>query len=305
MPSFKTKIIANPNANLGRAAQIIPKLHTEIGSLGNLDWANTTHPGHAVELAHHAAEQRYELVIAAGGDGTVHEVINGVMRIPAGRRPRLGAIPLGSGNDFSHACGYASDPAGAARQIFSGDIRKVDIARLVDDQKRARYWANSLGIGFDATVTIRSRYYKFLRGFLIYLVAVLQSIILDHHAPRLEVRTDRESWSEETLLLVLCNGDREGGGFAISPQARNNDGLLNYSGIRRVSRPMMLRLLPEVMAGTHERFPQVRSGIFSHLELASDQPLVIHTDGEIYAGFDSSVRGLSIDLLPGELEFLV
>jgi len=107
------------------------------------------------------------------------------------------------------------------------------------------------------------------------------------------------------LLLVLCNGSREGGGFRINPNALPDDGVFHYSGISKVSRPMMFRLLPEVMKGTHGRFPQVRMGEFHNLELKSNKPLYIHTDGEILTGFDSDLCQLSLEILPGEIEVSV
>jgi len=304
MPKHRVKFILNPNADLGRAWQMASDLRPLADEFGGADWAGTVYPTHATEIARQAAEEGYELVIAAGGDGTVHEIVNGLMQVPAERRPRLGIVPLGSGNDFSHNVGIERDPASALRQAFSGQPCRVDIGRLVDERGRTEYWDNTLGIGFDATVTIRSRRFHFLHGFMIYLVAVLQTIILNHEAPRFVVVCDGESWEDELLLLVLCNGPREGGGFFVAPEARPNDGVGNFTAIRRVSRPMMLRLIPEVMNGTHGRFRQVRMGSFQTLEVKADRPLVIHADGEIYSGFGMDTRQLAIEMLPGALEVM-
>jgi YegS/Rv2252/BmrU family lipid kinase len=305
MPQHRVKLIVNPSADLGRAWIAARDLRPIVEEFGGADWAGTVYPTHAVELARQAGEQGYELVIAAGGDGTAHEVLNGLMQVPKDRRPRLGVVPLGSGNDFSHAVGVTAEPLQALRQIYTGQPKWIDIARLEDNLGRVEHWGNTLGIGFDTTVTIRSRSFRQFHGFLIYLVAVVQTILLDHDAPRLQVQTDREGWEQEMLLLVLCNGGREGGGFRVQPQARPDDGLLNYAGIQRVSRPMMFRLLPEVMRGTHGRFRQVRMGEFTHMQVQSDRPLYIHMDGEIFAGWGNDVRGLKVDLLPQELQVVV
>ena len=302
MPNRKIKLILNPNADLGRAWHVASDLRPIVDEFGGADWAGTVYPTHATELARQAADDGYELVIAAGGDGTAHEVINGLMQIPTGRRPRLGIVPLGSGNDFSHSIGMDPHPQIALRQVFTGQPRRIDIGLFSDNLGRKEYWDNTLGIGFDATVTIRSRKFGYLHGFLIYFLAVLQTILLNHDAPLLKVESDREKWEEATLMLVLCNGAREGGGFNIAPDARNNDGVLHYAGVRRVSRLMMLRLLPEVMRGTHGRFSQVRMGQFQHMDINSDQPLTMHVDGEIYAGFGSDVRQVSIEILPDAIE---
>ncbi len=160
-------------------------------------------------------------------------------------------------------------------------------------------------IGFDATVTLRSRRVPLLRGFFVYLVSVIQTIILDYEAAHVKVHTDNESWEDDILMLVMCNGPREGGGFRVAPDAVVDDGILEYTAITKVSRPMMFRLIPEVMKGTHGRFKQVRMNRFTQLKVESDRPLFIHIDGEIYAGFGSDVRRLSIEVIPDALEVMV
>ena len=305
MPAHRTKLIFNPKADLGRALKSMADLQPILEELGGADWIETSYPKHAIELAHLAVEEGYELIIAAGGDGTVHEVVNGIMQAPVGLRPRLGVVPLGSGNDFSFAIGMDKRPTYALRQIFAGKPKRIDIGHYSDEMGREEYFTNAIGIGFDTVVTIRSRRITLLRGFLIYLVAVIQTIIFNHDAPRMQVKTDLEEWDQEMLLLVLCNGEREGGGFRVQPQARPDDGVFHYAGVRKVSRPMMFRLVPEVMNGTHGRFPQVRMGEFHRMKLNADQPLYIHTDGEIFAGFGMNVRHLSVEILPGEIEVVV
>jgi len=304
MPKHKVKLIINPNADLGRAWRWASDLRPVAEQFGGADWTGTVYPTHATELTRQAAEEGYEMVVAVGGDGTVHEVINGLMQLPPDCRPRLGVVPMGSGNDFAHSIGMDTRPAFAMRQVFTGQPRLIDVGKLQDNLGRTEYWDNTVGIGFDATVTIRSRNFPYLRGFMIYLIAVLQTIILNHDAPRLQVTSDVEKWDEEMLMLVLCNGGREGGGFHISPEANNTDGLVHYVGVRRVSRPMMLRLLPEFMKGTHQRFRQVRLGTLRSMELQSDRPLMIHTDGEIFAGFGVDVRQLSVEIFPSAIEIM-
>ncbi|OGO29367.1 MAG: hypothetical protein A2W33_05050 [Chloroflexi bacterium RBG_16_52_11] len=304
MPRHRIKLIINPNADLGRAWRVAADLRPLVDQFGGADWTGTVYPTHAIELARQAGEEGYELIIAAGGDGTAHEVINGLMQIPAERRPRFGIVPLGTGNDFAHAIGIQSQPEIALRQVINGQSRRIDIGVLRDNLGRTEYWDNTVGIGFDATVTIRSRKYAYLRGFIVYFIAVLQTILLNHDAAKLQIESDIENWTEDTLMMVLCNGAREGGGFFVAPEARIDDGVMHYVSVRRVSRPMMLRLLPEVMKGTHGRFSQVRMGQFHRIQINSDRPLAIHTDGEIYAGFGVDVRQVSLEILPGALEVM-
>jgi YegS/Rv2252/BmrU family lipid kinase len=305
MPKNKIKLIINPNADLGRAWRLGEDLNRVVAEFGGADWSGTVYPTHATQLAMQAADEGYETVVSIGGDGTTHEIINGLMMIPAERRPRLGVVPVGTGNDFAHSVGVPIRPEIAMRQVFSGTPKKVDLALVVDEHGRQEYWDNTFGIGFDATVTLRSRRVPVLRGFFVYLVSVIQTIVLNYDAAHLKVQTDNESWEDDILMLVMCNGPREGGGFHVAPEAVNNDGHLDYAGITKVSRLMMFRLIPEVMKGTHGRFKQVRMNRFRQMKVESDRPLFIHIDGEIYAGFGSNVRRLSIEILPGALEVMV
>lgn len=305
MPKNKIKLIINPNADLGRAWRLGEDLNRVVAEFGGADWSGTVYPTHATQLAIQAADEGYETVVSIGGDGTTHEIINGLMMIPAERRPRLGVVPVGTGNDFAHSVGVPIRPEIAMRQVFSGTPKKVDLAVVVDEHGRQEYWDNTFGIGFDATVTLRSRRVPVLRGFFVYLVSVIQTIVLNYDAAHLKVQTDNESWEDDILMLVMCNGPREGGGFHVAPEAVNNDGYLDYAGITKVSRLMMFRLIPEVMKGTHGRFKQVRMNRFRQMRVESDRPLFIHIDGEIYAGFGSNVRRLSIEILPGALEVMV
>ena len=305
MPKNNIKLIINPNADLGRAWRLGEDLNRVVAEFGGADWSGTVYPTHATQLAMQAADEGYETVVSIGGDGTTHEIINGLMKIPAERRPRLGIVPVGTGNDFAHSVGVPTRPEIAMRQVFSGTPKKVDLAVVVDEHGRQEYWDNTFGIGFDATVTLRSRRVPVLRGFFVYLVSVIQTIVLNYDAAHLKVQTDNESWEDDILMLVMCNGPREGGGFHVAPEAVNNDGLLDYAAITKVSRLMMFRLIPEVMKGTHGRFKQVRMNRFRQMKVESDRPLFIHIDGEIYAGFGSNVRQLSIEMLPGALEVMV
>lgn len=304
MSDPKIKIIVNPNADLGRAWQSSAELYKMVDKYGAADWTGTVFPVHAKDLAVKAGDEGYDLVVAVGGDGTVHEVVNGLMQIPPRKRPRLGIIPYGSGNDFSHALGIDSRLSYAIQTIFSGTPRPVDIGMLRDSTGRTEYWTNAVGVGFDATVVVRFQKMTRLRGFLAYMAAVLQTIAAGLNSPHMIVQTDRENWEDDVLMLVACNGSREGGGFLVAPEARPDDGVLHYAWIQHVSRLMVLRILPEVMKGTHERFPQVSIGEFKHMHIRADQPLNIHTDGEIYAGFNSVIQEIDIEIIPGAIELI-
>jgi diacylglycerol kinase (ATP) len=299
----KIKLILNPTTNHGRSVQVASDLRPMMMAY-NADWSGTEYPGHAIELARATGEQGYDLVVAAGGDGTVHEVINGLMQIPEKKRPALGIVPLGSGNDFAHILGVPINPSEALLSCFNGQPHPLDMGKVSDENNRVEYFNNTIGIGFDAVVTIRSRKITAIHGFMMYFIAVIQTILLNFTPMDLHVVTDLESWDESTVMLTVGNGPREGGGFLVTPDARLDDGILNYAAIRKISRLMMLRIVPEVMQGTHARFKQVRMGTCRQMAITSQQPLYVHCDGEIFAGFGTQVYKLSIEILPNAIQFI-
>jgi YegS/Rv2252/BmrU family lipid kinase len=300
----RVSLIFNPHADGGRGWRTASSLQAIIESQGGAEWNATEYPTHAAQLALEAAQRGAQAVVAIGGDGTVHEVVNGLMQVAADRRPALGVVPIGSGNDFCANVGLPSDPELAILRAMQGTPAPVDIGRVQDESGRSEYWDNTLGIGFDAATTINAREISRLQGLAMYLVAVIRTILRDHHAPRLELRIDEQSSTRELLMLTACNGPREGGGFRVAPQANPRDGVLDFAMVEYVSRLMMFRLIPEFMRGTHGRFRQVQLGTFKRLTLSSDRPLLIHTDGEIFASSKTDVRQLTIEILPAELQVI-
>jgi diacylglycerol kinase family enzyme len=188
-----------------------------------------------------------------------------------------------------------------AHALKAENVKPVDIGVMTDEHGRKEYFDNTLGIGFDAVVTIRSHKLPIVKGFLMYLTAVIQTIILNHNPAKLHIETEKESWDTSALMVTACNGPREGGGFMLSPDSKNDDNKMEYLIVNKVSRAMMFRLVPEFMKGTHMRFSQIRMGEFQKLSLSSDQPLYIHADGEIFTSFGSNLKKVNFEILPEAL----
>ncbi|MGA2820481.1 MAG: diacylglycerol kinase family protein [Anaerolineales bacterium] len=302
----KVKMIFNPQADRGGAARIESDLGHLTDELGGADWIATDYRGHAIQIAEQAGREGFDPVVAVGGDGTVHEVVNGLMRLDAERRPRLGIVPIGSGNDFAGGIGVLSNPLQALQSIFSSNrAMPFDVGFIRDDQGRLEYWVNVVGIGFDAAVNLQSRNVAWVRGFLMYLLAVIRVIIQNYDAPRMEIQLDDQTFQKELLMFTVGNGTREGGGFITTPAARFDDGVLDFATVAKVSRLMMFRLIPEVMRGTHGRFKAVTIGRLRHLRLKADRALPIHVDGETYATYEADVRGLEVGLVPAGLRLVL
>ncbi len=304
MPST-TQLIFNPMADRGRSGQRASDLRAIVNELGGAAWTGTEYPAHATEVAARARADGYETVVALGGDGTVHEVINGLMRLPVEQRPRLGIVPIGSGNDFAFAVGIAPNPQEAIRRAFTGAERWVDVAVIRDGSGRSEYFNNTAGLGFDAAINIRTRKLKFFTGFAMYLTATLQSIAGNFTAPHLKVTYDGGTLDQPILMLTVGNGPREGGGFITTPASKVDDGVLDFVYITQVSQFRMLQLLPKVMNATHIHEPDVKLGQTTKLVIEADRALPIHIDGELFAPYEADVRQVEIEIIPHAIRVIV
>ncbi|MAT41314.1 MAG: hypothetical protein CL609_03155 [Anaerolineaceae bacterium] len=303
-------IILNPIANHDRSVQVAESLKTKLAQTSPLsdapqiDWVVSQRAKETIWLAQESGTHGYNLVIAAGGDGTVHEVINGLMQIPPEKRPLLGILPLGSGNDFAHILGLPIDPWSAIQTCLNGQPKALDIGLVSDESNRREYFNNTLGIGFDAVVTIHTKRIKRIHGFMMYLIATLKTIFMDFPQMDLTVESDEKSWQQPTIMLTIGNGPREGGGFLVTPEAKVDDGIFHYAAIGKVSRFMMLRLVPEVMKGTHGRFQQIQMGTCRKMTIHSKQPLYAHCDGEVFSGFGDTFYQFTIEIQPGAIRVM-
>lgn len=300
----KIKVIFNPQANRGRNTQLAEELHRLTEKLGHADWVVTEHPGHATELAMQAAQTGYECVISMGGDGTIHEIMNGLMRVERDIRPALAIVPVGSGNDFIRGVATKLAPARAVERVFeTSHTTPIDIGRMRLNDQPAHYWANVVGIGFDAAVTQESKRTK-LTGKLMYFMGAVRTIISNFNALKFEMEIDGVRRVQSTQMLTIGNGTREGGGFITTPNSKVDDGLLDYVMFEPVSRAMMVRLIPEVMRGTHGKAKQVHMGTFKTMQIISEQPMLIHTDGELVAVEPDNVHKLVISVVPAALRMV-
>ncbi|MCI0395470.1 MAG: diacylglycerol kinase family lipid kinase [Chloroflexi bacterium] len=297
---MRAQVILNPWADRGRAGQLADQIRAWASDYGGLDLVTTEEPGHAKKLATAAVDAGYELVVAAGGDGTVHEIVNGLVQ--GGKaEATLGVIPIGSGNDFAYALGLLTDPETAVRRLFTGQSRPIDLARLEDEHGRYELVDNGIGIGFDATISIESRNITRVHGFAMYTLATLRTIAFYYQTPHLEIRFDEDAVEQDGLLLAVGVGPRAGGGFLITPDAHHADNLLDSCLINPVGRLTMLQMLTKVMKGTHVTSRHVTMRRNRTINIKANMPLPIHADGEIFAYPQDNVRRVTITSLPAVL----
>ncbi|HEX5726080.1 MAG TPA: diacylglycerol kinase family protein, partial [Longimicrobiaceae bacterium] len=236
-------------------------------------------------------------VVAVGGDGTIHEAANGLLRAADGvATAPLGIVPAGSGNDFARLACATADPAEAVRRIVAGAPRSVDAGRV-----DGSYFTNGVGIGLDARVAIEANRHRRLRGMAMYLWA-LARVLPRFRPPRLRVSLDGAEAEERPLTMVtVANGRHQGGGFPICPEARIDDGRLDVFTAGALGPLGILRFLPRVMRGTHTGLPVAAFHTAKRVRITSPDPLPVHADGEILA---EGAHELEIEVLPGRLTLL-
>ena len=293
------KLILNPAAGRGRARQLLPPIVGELKARGvDVDAAQTRMAGEATDLAQRAKDDGFPLVIAAGGDGTIHEVVNGLARA-AGEAVigTFGIIPIGSGNDFVKMLTVPLDWRTACATIAEGKTRRVDVGRV-----NGEISTNNIGVGFEAQVGLEARTIKWARGDAIYVAALAQTLLRSYRTPRVTITLDDETWTQNITLISICNGRNAGGAFIMAPQAEITDGLFDVCIGRAMSKREILALVPHVMKGTHINREPVRMARARRVTITSDDPLPMHADGET-VGSDYQ-REIVAEVLPQKLEVI-
>ena len=295
-------IVVNPTARRGNGARSVPLIHTAMTRLGaEFEIVQTQRPEHATEIAQQAASGNYEAVVAVGGDGTVNEVANGLLRAADGGPTAIpiGVIPVGSGNDFAYMMLHSDlSIEEACERLLKGQNKLVDVGTVTADGDNFRFFANGLGIGFDAQVSIESRRIKILRGFLMYFWAVLRTIFLHYNPVPVTVTCDDLSSTQPLLMVTTAVGQRHGGGFYVTPFAMADDGLLDVCIAGNVSRPAIFPLIPRFMNGSHVTHPKCTLLQGHKVAVSSPVGLAAHIDGEIYT-FDA--QRFEMESLPARL----
>lgn len=299
------KIIFNPIAGKGVALKNRERIEELLKSYAlDYDLVLTDYPEHAILLARQAAEDGFDYVIAAGGDGTANETINGLMqaREKLGRAPVMGIIPVGRGNDFSFGANIPQDVDEACALLASVPRKWIDIGRITGGvQENGLYFGNGVGIGFDAVVgfvAAKSR----LTGMLSYLVAALKTIFIYYKSPTVKLTLDEETLTVPALMVSIMNGRRMGGGFMMAPDASNTDGLFNLCIVREVPQLSMFGLIAKIMKGTQASDPAVKMLQSKRIVATAEKgSLPAHADGVTICEKGSE---LTIEVIPAGLEIL-
>ncbi len=284
-------VIFNPAAGKHRGRQRLEQIRHTWGS--DVAFRPTSHPGHAIELAESAAREGISVVAAAGGDGTAHEVLNGLMRV---RNPDVAfsIIPIGSANDYAFSLGL--DPNQPP------EPRNVDVGCVLLPNEKQVFFGCCLGTGFNGRVTLESRKIHRLQGIALYGLAAIRSLMYHYVYPPLSIQIDDQPKQVlPTLMFSALVGKREGG-FTLAPLAQMDDGLLDYVHAEDLTRWQILQFLPRLaLFGPPTSYPKLRQGQCRRIVLRSETPLVAHADGELMCLPEHPVHELEITIAPAAL----
>ncbi|MGI6632822.1 MAG: diacylglycerol/lipid kinase family protein [Bacillota bacterium] len=300
-------VILNPTAGHGKTKKRLPQVQIALDNYGiPYEIVETERPGHATELAASASHNGFDVLAAMGGDGTLSEVVNGLMQARergAKTTAKLAAIPSGTGNDFIGGSRLFEDWQDALLALVNPSVCNMDVLHFADSGGFSRYVINSFGVGYDAYVVKRvmelgarkignlSYMFEALRG-LFYFKPGTLSVSVDE-GPGREY--------ERTWIFAVTNSEKFGGGMTVCPGALPDDGLLDFAFLHGVPRKNLPGLVFKVRGGKHIGKPGVVRGSARSITVNAPEGFPCHIDGDtVDVRFPVTVR-----VLKGVLPFTV
>ncbi len=300
-------VIFNPTAGKGSALKKLPIIKKFLDD-NNLkyDIHTTERIGHAITLTKDLCGKPDTAIIAAGGDGTINEVINGLMmtkdKLPE-FNPIFGVLTIGSGNDFAFGAGVPSTIEECLKALIEGDTKPMDVGLIKGgDFPDGRYFGNGIGVGFDTIVGLEAAKMKHFHGAAGYIVAALKTIITYPAAPEIEMEINGEKGIYTPALVSIMNGRRMGGAFFMAPDGKNDDGLLNLCMTQQGTRRKLLQTMLHYTKGTQATLENTKTALISSITLeAIKGTMAVHADGETIC---ESGKLLEINCIPNALNII-
>ncbi len=299
---MKAELIINRTSGGGKPVKRLPEIlkkFNEMNIIYHTSW--TTSAGGATELARQAANNGTDVIISVGGDGTINEIINGILT--STEQPALGIIPAGWANDFIKSISIPTDISQACEIIKRGNTRNIDVA-IINDHV---YFTNVCGIGFDAEIAelanqIKTNHphWKMLSAY-VYVFAAIRKLLSPLPSFQAKITIDKQVIEGEFLFLAIANGRVEGGKFNIAPEAKIDDGLLDIYVVGKIGRVRCLYLLPRIIKGTHRDIKEVSFFRGKEILVELDKKVTAQVAGEIL----TSQNIYYIKVLPEKLKLIV
>ena len=287
---MKLLLVYNPSAGHGKAGRRLAEIEGLCRQLYlEVDTRVTNRPGHGSEIIQKENLAAFDGIVAAGGDGTVFEAVNGIFRNSAGPVIPLGVLPVGTGNSFSRDLDLQTGQIREALALIAGrNTRKVDVGRCVAGEHVLHY-LNILGAGFVSDVTATAARLKWM-GNLSYTVGVIyRTAFLDTFRLRLDI--DGKVLERDAVFLEISNS-RYTADFLMAPEAHIDDGLLDVTLLGKITRRRLLRLFPTVFRGEHVRYDEVETFRARRIGIATEKPKILTPDGELIGSTPAEVSCL-------------
>ena len=303
---MKYMVIVNPIAGRGHAKKVIPQIEEGLRKHGlEFELMCTERPWHAANLAELAAQHEYDVLVVASGDGTANEALNGLMRArkQGYTKTALALLPVGTGNDMSYGLGIRGDLEENIATLAQNQRRKIDIGFVQGgDYPDGRYFANGVGIGFDAAVGFVAVKIRWARGLLAYLIAVMQTVFIYYKSPTVEITYNGSTFIQPSLMISIMNGQRMGGGFYMAPQGSPNDSHFDLCIVSEASRARIFGLIPYFLKGTQAGQPEITTAHTDKITVKAIRGVLpVHCDGETLCE-----EGLAInaEIVPAAIDFI-
>jgi YegS/Rv2252/BmrU family lipid kinase len=280
------KLIVNPVAANGAVGRNWTRVCDFLQAEGaEFDAILTEEPGHATHLARQALDDGYRTIVAVGGDGTVNEVLNGLVeKGSVDPEIALGIIPWGTGADFSRTVGIPRDYAGACRHLLHFKTRPVDLGRITclrEGREVERYFINAAGLGFDSEVAeLVNRNPKLLGGTIPYLACLFASLVT-YRNKNVEFSFDGQHARGRINSVIVCNGCYLGGGMFIAPDASFDDGIFDVVILGNLNKLEVVVNVPRVYKGTHLTHPKVSLCHAREVHVEARERMLLQAEGEL------------------------
>jgi YegS/Rv2252/BmrU family lipid kinase len=305
---MKYLIIYNPNAANGVASKRIDDV-TKNFEDSALDYTIelTKGPGHAIEIAE-AVTGDYDVVVAAGGDGTANETLNGLMRHKASsdtaeNAPAFAILAIGRGNDFAYGIGMPRGYSAGCAALKADRRKRIDVGMITGPEvAEPRYFGNGIGMGFDTIVGLEAAKIRWAQGFLGYLLGALKTIFFFYNAPMVSIKTDSFEEVRPMLQVSVMNGRRMGGAFFMAPNSEIDDGKFDLCIAGEPKRREMLGLLVQFLKGSQEENRHITFSRSKKVTVTSaDNRLVVHADGETICTEGAEIE---LEVIPRAIEIV-
>ncbi|MFN2586595.1 MAG: diacylglycerol kinase family protein [Actinomycetota bacterium] len=278
-------LVCNVRSGRGGVAKALPEVTSHLDGRG-LEYKvrRTEGPGHATQIAREELEAGVRLVVAVGGDGTVHEVVNGMLvdDRPVNPEAALGVVAAGTGSDFIKTFGIPSLPGHAVAHLDGGESFPIDVGKITyrhDGADVVRYFPNIAEVGLGAAVVARAARLPRWLGPTVYFFAFWLTL-RKHEQTQVVVDLVDRKYEGPMNNLVVANGQFFGGGMKVAPKAAPTDGLLDIQ-IDRVRKREAIAIVPRIYKGEHLPHPDIKEAKRVRCSITSERPLPIEADGEV------------------------